>query len=185
MNNEDRKNDYIKAANEFWRWELAGNSLLKAASYLQKIHNKQSEKMMDRINNGCMYIPYVSGVDQQAHYLQGKCLEVYFKGMYLKAGNSIVDGNGLFLLKGHNLKEVCKIINFNINESEEKTLDKFTEAVIFWGTYPVPLSYLKWRPDHGNIVGLQPIYVWGKNDDKNFSRIISRIKKYYKNNTVA
>ena len=182
MNNKERKTDYERSANEIWRWIIAGNGLLEAANYLQKAHDRGYKKMMKGIKDGTLpekRLPSNFGFDQQVHYLQGKCLEVYLKAARIKYGEKLTDGNGNLekMSKTHKLNNLCDNINFKRSKSEKETLDKLTDAVEFWGTYPVPINYLKWRPDSPGITGIQPIYSWREIDNKNFSNILLEIIK--------
>lgn len=183
MNDEERKIDYKRAANELWRWELAGKDLFRAATYLKKINRAKSKNLIKNQKNGNLpqnHLPCDFGVDEQEHYLQGKCLEVYIKSAYIKCKKLMTetDKKGKLKLKWvtHKLNVLCDNINFQRNEAEKETLDRLTRAIEFWGTYPIPSKCSEWRPDFNDKTGIQPVYVWSKIDDKNFTKVLKRIK---------
>lgn len=173
MKDQERLIDFERSANECWRWIQAADHLEYAAQSLYGLHKAASTKMK-LIKEGS--VPAGFFMLSQTCYFKGKCLELHLKSLYIKSGKPITNGKGDLMKKTHNLNQLCIVVNFPVSQEEKNTLEKLTDAVEFWGTYPVPLKYKKWRKDTPRVEGLQPIYSWGPIDDENFSRLLSRLK---------
>jgi len=111
MNEDERKSDYEKSANEDWRWIVAAHDLAKAAAYLDKLHQNAVEKMYGESGT----VPEGFGMDRQACYFKGKCLELYLKALYIRNGNPITDGHGVLDKLGN------RSIHFGIAKNEQLT----------------------------------------------------------------
>lgn len=184
MNDDERKIDYEKSANDYKRWLYVAEDLCLAANYLEKVHEEGIQEL-NKLNNGSdievlekiSKISAGSSIFAPMQYVRAKSLEVYFKALHLKRGNKITDGKGslLNIYKQHGLYRLC--CEYVVVSKDEKVLlDKFTEAMIFWGTYPVPTNYSKWRRDVDGVTGLQPIYTWHIQDDIIYKGLIDKIK---------
>lgn len=174
----DRKADYEKSAHEPWRWQLAAENLFEAADHLYRLHENAMQEVQE--NKGGVSIPVPPGfnIDSQEHYLQGKCIEVYLKCLLVSLGNRVTESGKLLAeMRKHALISLCEKAGFNINASEKGTLEKLTEAITFWGTYPIPTHFTRWRPKVEGMQGVMPVWVWGPKDAGNYLNMVHRLRE--------
>jgi hypothetical protein len=116
--------------------------------------------------------------DHQARYLEGKCIELYLKSLLIKSG-AVISENGKMVrkLQTDKLIPLCGKLGFEVSDSEKQTLDKLTDAVEFWGTYPIPTMFEKWRPNIRGVEGLPPIYWWSPADTSNYTNVVQRLRE--------
>ncbi|MEK7649986.1 MAG: hypothetical protein AAB367_03475 [Patescibacteria group bacterium] len=176
MENQERLQDYELSANQWQRWLFSAESVLKASYFLQKIHDEAFEKIKSAGPGGGT-APHGFGLDQQSRYFKGKSLELYLKCLFIKSGKLITNGRGTLTLKTHNLVDLASKVSFKLSLEETNTLNKLSDAVTFWGTYPVPLKHKKWRQNVPGMGGIQPVYVWSEADENNFSAVLERVQR--------
>jgi hypothetical protein len=144
----DSKADYEKSAHKPWRLQSAAEDLFEAADHLSKFHGNAMRDIHEK-KEGAVAVPVPPGfnIDSQAHYLQGKCIELYLKCLLVILDARMTE-NGKLLkeMQRHALISLCEKAGFNISVSEKGTLEKLTGAITFWGTYPIPTHFKKWRP---------------------------------------
>ena len=141
MNEQERKADYEQSANASWRWVLGGEDLLISARVLQKEYESSFQAMMLKPEGK---LPTGQHVLAPMIYLKGKCIELFLKANYLKLKNGakVTDGNGSLSnkFKNHQLIPLYEEIFGMANAEEKKFLKKLSDAMLSWGTYPVPIS---------------------------------------------
>ena len=107
MNDLDRKADYEKSANEYWRWRDVAISLGIAAdilegkykAVLQAIQKKERGKMPKEFD---VLAPMI--------YLKAKCLELYIKALCIKNGVKPVTKDGKLTKRKRYSKRVQQIL---------------------------------------------------------------------------
>lgn len=176
MDDSKRKADYKKSANEYWRWKDAGNNLLIAANILQDNYNR-GQKKIKKAKQGLL--PLSMYVLSQIIYFKAKSLELYLKALYIKRGNPATDNNGnlVSFLNSHKLLDLSQATGELLDEEHKLLLVKLTEAIIYWGTYPVPLNHRYWRPNVAGVSGIMPIYTWNGNENQNLDIILTQVFK--------
>jgi hypothetical protein len=86
MTDEERRANYAKSAQQPWRWLWAAENLFEAAAHLRSIH----ETAMSEIKEGpAGVVPKGFFMDHQAHYFEGKCIELYLKCLLIKSGTQV------------------------------------------------------------------------------------------------
>lgn len=175
MTDEERQADYEKSASQLWRWHSAAENLREAAAYLRSVHDNAMKEIAE--SKGGSGAPEGFYMEPPAHYLEGKCIELYLKCLLIKLGTKVTqDGAMTPKMKSHDLRKFCRKAGFDVSLSECQTLRKLTEAVTFWGTYPIPLHFDRWRPKAVGIEGaLPPIWFWTQEDTENYTQIVSRL----------
>jgi len=179
MDEDERLADYEQNAKEPRRWKIAAEGCFFAAVYLTKGQESILSKCAKKPSE---YIFYSSSVllDQQGHYLQGKCIELYVKCILIKSGvvQCVTKGGKLSKeLQSHDLLKLFDKAHFSTTDSEKVTIRKLTEAVIFWGTYPVPVRVESWRPNVDGIEGFMPVWHWSPSDTENYFGLVSRLQE--------
>ena len=172
MNNKARLKDYEKSANEYWRWVQTGNDMLIAALFLS---NHYSGAIQELSEQKLAKFPLGYQVHAPMLYLKAKALENYLKALYIKQGKKVTNGNGKFTYKTHNLIKLSKNVGLDLNNSQTALLTKLSNTITFWGTYPIPVNYVDWRPNVEGIKGIQPIYTWGESDNTIFEKLLEKI----------
>ena len=140
------------------KWFAVAQKLKIAALTLKKFIPNSENKIENRY---------------QEFMLWGFCLENLFKGILAdkraKCGDSIVKKNKQKVneYKGpsHNLIGLAKDIDFKLNIEEELALKFYTQAIMYFGRYPIPKNSSK-----------QAIY-WQSNFDDILLNIVARLKK--------
>lgn len=176
MDDEFRKRDYETSAKEFWRWRDAGDDLLIASKILEESYEKAMEEVRKSEPGK---FPLSAQVLPQFIYFKAKSLELYLKSLYIKQGNEPTENGKLTSeLKSHNLLELCNKTNFQ-HEKSVSLLNKLTNAIVYWGTYPIPLSWEYWRPNQKliDITGIQPLYIWAENENQKVNLLLDRLRK--------
>jgi hypothetical protein len=64
-----------------------------------------------------------------------------------------------------------------VTAPESATLEKLTQAVTFWGTYPIPTNVSSWRPEVAGIEGVPPLWFWTAGDAENYAGLVSRLRE--------
>ncbi len=178
MDASARKIDYEESANEYWRWKDAGDNLLIAANILEANYNKSIEEVKKTVRGK---LPLSVQILSQWIYFKAKSLELYTKALYIKQGNFATDGKGSLnkILITHDLFTLGQKTKIVLSKKRILLLNKLTDAVKYWGTYPVPLSYKKWRPNMDEITGIQPIFSWSQHENKTLEAIIFEIRQRF------
>ena len=176
MDDIARKKDYEESANEYWRWKDAGDNLLIAANILEGNYKKSIEEANKTVKGK---LPLSAQILSQWIYFKAKSLELYLKALYIKQGAFATDckGNLSKILITHNLFTLGNKTKIALSEEQISLLNKLTDAVKYWGTYPIPLFYKKWRPDVDGITGIQPIFIWSQHENKILEEIIFEIRQ--------
>lgn len=167
MNDEDRKKDFEKCASEYERWKKQGNILRAAAVVLENCYNNNKDK-----NN------FESEILPPLIYLKAKSLELYLKALYIKNGNPVVnDGNLTFggINKTHNLLSLMELVGLGYDEEQKLKLLKLTNAIEFWGTYPVPLNWNNWKRD---LEDTELVYEWNIRDNQCLDIFLSVLEEH-------
>jgi len=155
MNDKDRKEDFEKCANEYERWKKQGNILRAAAVVLENCYNHNKDKKN-----------FESEILTPLIYLKAKSLELYLKAFYIKQGNPVTK-NGFLIFgsenKTHNLLFLMELVGLGYDEEQKIKLLKLTNAIEFWGTYPVPLNWNNWKRD---LEGTELVYEWNIRDNQ-------------------
>ncbi|MGO9768345.1 MAG: hypothetical protein ACLPSW_02110, partial [Roseiarcus sp.] len=174
MTDDDRKADYEKSAHDPLRWRMAAENLFEAAAHLLLVHENA---MREIIEKKAGEVPPGFYMDHQAHYFEGKCIELYVKCLLINSGTIVTkDGKMVGDIKTHKLIDLCQKAGFQTSTSETETLEKLTEAIMFWGTYPIPTSFKKWRPNRKGIGGVPAIWFWSSVDMDNYINVVRRLK---------
>jgi hypothetical protein len=78
-------------------------------------------------------------------------------------------------MKSHDLRKFCRKAHFEVTESESETLRKLTDAVTYWGTYPIPTHVKSWRPKVAGVDGIGALWFWTPGDTENYTQLISKL----------
>lgn len=179
MDEKTRRADYEKSANEYWRWKDAGNNLLIAADILETNYKKSMEDVR-KTKSG--KLPLAAQIQSQFVYFKAKSLELYLKALYIKQGNTAMEkGKLISSITNHKLLKLCIAIKLPLDNERQLLLNKLTDSIEYWGTYPVPLSHTKWRPNMKGFSGIQPIYSWSENENQNLNILLNKVIKLLKN----
>lgn len=170
MDDNSRMNDYETSANQYWRWVLGAESLLISASILEEKYRRAQEKKKD---HRLKKMPLELEVLAPMIYLKAKSLELLLKALYIKQGNKVTH-EGKFVYKTHNLLKLIQNTGISVDETQVKLFKRMSDCITFWGTYPIPLSFDKWRPDTEHSQGV--IYFWGPDDDKKYFTFLEGIR---------
>lgn len=175
MTDEERKDDYAKSARQPWRWYFAAENLFNAAAVLRSNYDN-AVREIEKQKGG--RAPAGFYIDHQAHYLEGKSIELYVKCLLIKFGAEVTNGGRLTRkMNSHDLRSFCQMAQLDVTESESETLRKLTEAITFWGTYPIPTKVESWRREVPGISGIPPIWFWAPGDTDNYTRIVRRLRQ--------
>jgi len=177
MTDEERRTDYERSAHQPWRWKSAADNLFEAAAHLRCLHEKAMSEVTEQRAGGA--VPQGFFMDQQAHYFEGKCIELYLKCLLIKSGAQVAkNGEMTRGMMSHDLLKFCRNARFDVTASECETLRKLTESVTFWGTYPIPTKVRSWRPEVAGMAGvLLPIWFWTPGDTENYIEVVSRLRE--------
>lgn len=155
MNDEERKKDFEKCANEYERWKKQGNILRTAAVVLENCYNQNKNKKN-----------FESEILTPLIYLKAKSLELYLKALYIKQGNPVTK-DGILTFGGksktHDLLSLMELVGLGYNEEQKIKLLKLTNAIEFWGTYPVPLNSNNWKK---GFEEKELVYEWNIRDNQ-------------------
>ena len=123
-------------------------------------------------------IPVGFNVNSHAHYFQGKCVELFLKCLLVASG-TIVTRNGALIpeINTHDLLLLCEKAQFNTTSLEKATLEKLTEAITFWGTYPIPTNFTKWRREVNGMEGIPPVWFWTPADTNHYLNLVGRLRE--------
>jgi len=168
-----RKEDFEKSAHEYWRWTLSAEDLLITANILEEKYTAAVESIKHHKGGK---LPLEFQVLAPMIYFKAKSLELFLKAIYIKEGNKVIK-NGKFIYVTHDLNLLSKNVKLVFSAEEEKLLNKLSTCIIYWGTYPVPVNERDWRPDTEGITGIQPIYSWSGNDDKNYLSVLRVVRE--------
>ena len=175
MTDQERQTDYETNAQQPWRWHSAADNLFEAAAHLYRVHGNA---IRDITTSGGGGVPSGFFMDHQAHYLEGKCIELYVKCLLVKSGTRVTeDGKVMRDIATHDLLTFCHKAGSHTTASEDATLGKLTEAIKFWGTYPIPINVKSWRPEIAGIEGVPPIRFWNPIDTTNYTHLVDRVRE--------
>lgn len=176
MNDNQRKKDYEISANEFWRWILAGEKMLQASEILSVEYAEGIKLMREQ---KCGKAPLGMEMLEPILYLRAISLELFLKGLYVKSDKPCTGSTGHLApaLKTHNLSCLYKKVFSSLSKERKDVLDKLTDAIHFWGRYPIPRTHKGWRKNIEGYTGLQPLYTWSDIDDKLCSQMIDEISR--------
>ena len=178
LTDKERLADYERSAAEPWRWHSAADKAFEAAANLRCIHEKAMSEIRGRPTGVVGAVPEGFYMDQCAHYFEGKCIELYLKCLLIQSGTKVTqDGKMTREMKSHDLREFCRKAGLRVTESENETLRKLTEAVTYWGTYPIPTRVESWRPKVAGIEGVGVLWSWTPGDTKNYIQLVSRLRE--------
>ena len=159
--------------NSFW-WVDKAEELLISSMILEDAYRsgmaqiKNSElKVMP---NECRTLPVVI-------YLRALALELYLKASILKSGKELVDDERFIGKGNHSLSALAQEANIKLNSSEGALLNKLTEAINYWGRYPVPNKKGLWRRKVEGVEGLQPLWTWNEDELKGCDALLQRLRE--------
>lgn len=177
MDDEQRKADYERAANDSWSWILIGERLVIGAEYLHDEYENARDQMRKKSSGT---LPPGAEMLAAMIFMRAISLENLLKALCVKLGISATNGAGHLTLKGHDLVMLSNMAQVTLNNEKNAVLEKLSEAIISWGRYPVPTSYKTWRPDIAGITGMQPVFSWSTVDEALYLEILNEIRELLK-----
>lgn len=167
-------------------WHWSANDLLKSAELLKPVVEKCWESWRsyhkDKSDKPESFIPVA-----QYFMLVAYAMENYFKakivGMnYYEFDTHIKTKKSLpGLLKNHDLVELAKSAEYNIQEGEEDLLRRMTRYSMWGGRYPIPIYYKKFENsekfDDGKTYS---VAYFSGNDLNNLEQLTKNIKSWLK-----
>lgn len=173
MNDQERKADFERAAQEFWRWEMTGEDLLQASDHLYPKYLSAIESMREQVT-GTM--PQEANFLTSILFLRAIGLENLLKGLYVKKGNSVTNGNGSLNFHGHNLTQLCADLSIPVTD----TIEKLSQSIYSWGRYPLPMNYRYWRKEVPGFTGVPPIFTWTSEDQTEYKEVLAMLRQRLK-----
>ena len=166
--------DYKSHGNDYFWWVDKAEELLISSMILEEAYRSGMAKIKNGehgvLPNECRTLPVVI-------YLRALALELYLKATILKSGKELV-GDERFIGKGnHSLSALAQEANIKLNSSESALLNKLTDAINFWGRYPVPNKKGSWRRKVEGVEGLQPIWTWSEEELKICDALLQRLRE--------
>lgn len=165
MNDEERKQDYIKNGNDFRMWVLKAQELENVARFLEHSYREASTDIQKGVT-GSASSPYIEFLSSLI-FMYACTLELYLKALIASKGICLVDKEGRLNFKSHNLGSLASTYaKLVLSVEESELLELLKDFIETWGKYPIPLSFNNWRIpkqvfDDGLVCeGIQPLYIW-------------------------
>jgi hypothetical protein len=200
VNNENYE-DYEKTGNDHSAWDRTFKILMASSCILEKEYNK-ALKQMHKQTSGIVLLGFE--LLPVRLMLKGMATECWFKTIYLKQGKKLVENNRISQPKkfqNHNLIRMAEQIDLTLDKNERDALDILSQAIKYFGRFPVPTKRNDWRQkikrsDGVKIERIQPVWTWsgcydnainkmvGYTDEKTRTKHVRSpaIKKFYRSN---
>ncbi len=166
--------DYKSHGNDYFWWVDKAEEFLISSMILEEAYRsgmaqiKNSEHGL--LPNECRTLPVII-------YLRALVLELYLKATILKSGKELVDDERFIGKGNHSLSALAQEANIKLSSSESALLNKLTEAINFWGRYPVPNKKGSWRGKVEGVEGLQPVWTWSKEELTVCDALLQRLRE--------
>jgi hypothetical protein len=166
--------DYKSHGNDGFWWVDKAEELLISSMILEEAYRSGMAKIKNSehgvLPNECWTLPVII-------YLRALAIELYLKATILKIGKELISDERYIGKGNHSLSALVQEANIKLNSSEGALLNKLTEAINFWGRYPVPNKKGSWRSKVEGVEGLQPVWTWSEDEFEVYDALLQRLRE--------